>query len=101
MAPAVRNDVVSLDFRPDNPRMSLDGSVIFAAGPGNIQTPRDVSQETSNVATIDPQTMEVQPIFQHPFIDGFAASTKAIQVGNVMWLGTYRGERIAYFPLRR
>ena len=96
----VQKDVVTLSFRPDNLRMSLDGSVIFAAGPGNIQTPRDVSQETSNVATIDPQTLDVQPIFQHPFIEGFAASTTAIQIGNEMWLGTYRGERIAYFPLR-
>ena len=96
----IQRDVVALDFRPDNLRMSLDGSVIFAAGPGNIQTPRDVSQETSNVATINPQTLEVQPIFRHPFIDGFAASTTAIQVGSDMWLGTYRGERIAYFSRR-
>ena len=95
----VQKDVITLDFRPDNLRMSLDGSVIFAAGPGNIQTPRDVSQETSNVATIDPQTLDVQQVFQHPFIDGFAASTTAIQIGNEMWLGTFRGERIAYFPV--
>ena len=95
----VQKDVIGLDFRPDNLRMSADGSTIFAAGPGNIQTPRDVSVETSNVARIDPQTLDVQPIFQHPFIDGFAASTTAIQIGNEMWLGTYRGERIAYFPV--
>ena len=95
----VQKEVVALDFRPDNLRMSLDGSVILAAGPGNVQTPRDVSQETSNVATIDPQTLEVQPIFQHPFIEGFATSTTAIRIGNEMWLGTYRGERIAYVPV--
>ena len=96
----VQKDVVALAFRPDNLRMSLDGSVIFAAGPGNVQTPRDVSQETSNVATLDPETLEVQQIFQHPFIEGFAASTTAIQVGSEMWLGTYRGERIAYFQVQ-
>ena len=96
----VQKDVIALDFRPDNLRMSLDGSVIFAAGPGNVQTPRDTSQETSNVVSIDPQTLEVQPLFEHPFIDGFFASTTAIQVGNEMWLGTFRGERIAYYPVR-
>ena len=96
----VQKDVITLDFRPDNLRMSPDGSVILAAGPGNVQTPRDVSRETSNVATIDPQTLEVRKVFQHPFIAGFAASTTAIQIGNEMWLGTYRGERIAYFPVR-
>ena len=96
----VQKDVVALGFRPDNLRMSLDGSMIFAAGPGNVQTPRDVSQETSNVARIDPRTLDVQQIFEHPFIEGFAASTTAIQIGSEMWLGTYRGERIAYFPVR-
>jgi len=94
----VRKEVIDLGFRPDNLRMSLDGLVIFAAGHGNIQTPRVPLEETSNVATIDPQTLSVQRIFQHPAIDGFVASTTAIQIGSEMWLGTHRGERIAYFP---
>ena len=94
----VQKEVIDLGFRPDNLRMSLDGLVIFAAGHGNIQTPRVPLEETSNVATIDPQTLSVQRIFQHPAIDGFVASTTAIQIGSEMWLGTHRGERIAYFP---
>lgn len=94
----VQKDVVPLGFRPDNLRMSIDGSVIFAAGHGDIQTPRAPLQETSNIATIDPQTLEVQRIFQHPAITGFVASTTAILIGTEMWLGTHRGERIAYFP---
>ena len=94
----VQKEVIDLGFRPDNLRMSLDGSVIFAAGHGNIQTPRSPLEETSNIATIDPQTLSVQRIFQHPAIDGFVASTTAIQIGSEMWLGTHRGERIAYFP---
>ena len=91
-------DVISLAFRPDNLRMSLDGTQIFAAGHGNIQEPREPMRETSNVATIDPGTLEVRPLFTHPAIDGFVASTTAIQIGDEMWLGTHRGERIAYFP---
>lgn len=91
-------DVVPLAFRPDNLRMSLDGTRIFAAGHGNIQEPRQPLRETSNVATIDPGTLEVRQIFEHPAIDGFVASTTAIQIGDEMWLGTHRGERIAYFP---
>jgi len=94
----VQKNVVSIGFRPDNLRMSLDGSVIFAAGHGNIQTPRAPLRETSNIATIDPQSLEVQQIFEHPAMEGFVASTTAIQIGGEMWLGTHRGERIAYFP---
>ena len=90
----IRKDVVEVGFRPDNLRLSPDGSVIFAAGHGNYRTP----EETSNVARIDPQTLDVQRIFQHPLIEGFAASTTAIQIDNEIWLGTNRGEMLAYFP---
>ncbi len=94
----VQKEVIDLGFRPDNLRMSLDGSVIFAAGHGNIQNPRAPLEETSNIATIDPETLAVERIFEHPAIAGFVASTTAIQIGDEMWLGTHRGERIAYFP---
>jgi hypothetical protein len=99
----VQKDVIKLGFRPDNLRMSLDGSVLFAAGHTDkdghsIVVPREMLRATSNVAKIDPQTLEVRRIFQHPAIDGFGASTTAIQVGNEMWLGAARGDRIAYFP---
>ena len=94
----VQKDVIDLGFRPDNLRMSLDGSVIFAAGHGNIQEPRAPLHETSNIATVHPRTLAVERIFEHPAIDGFVASTTAIQIGSEMWLGTHRGERGAYFP---
>ncbi len=91
----VQKDVVSVGFRPDNLRMSGDGTRIFAAGHGNYRTP----EETSNVAVVDPETLELQRIFSHLRIDGFEASTTAVQIGNEIWLGTNRGEMIAYFPV--
>ena len=90
----VEKAVVDIGFRPDNLRLAVDGTRIFAAGHGNYRTP----QETSNVAVIDPQTLAVERIFQHARIDGFEASTTAIQVGNEIWLGTNRGSMVAYFP---
>ena len=98
-----QKDVVKLGFRPDNVRMSADGSVIFAAGHTDkngrsITEPRQPLTETSNIARIDPRTLEVRRIFQHPAMEGFVATTTAIQIGNEMWLGSNRGERIAYFP---
>ena len=99
----IQKDVVALGFRPDNVRMSTDGSVLFAAGHTDkdgrsIKGAREPLRETSNVARIDPQTLEVRRIFQHPAMEGFVASTTAVQIGNEMWLGSQRGERIAYFP---
>ena len=94
----VQKDVVDMGFRPDNLRMSANRSFIFAAGHGNVREPRDLPQETSNVAKVDPQTLEVRRIFQHPHIDDFGGSTTAIQIGDELWLGTYRGKMIAYLP---
>jgi hypothetical protein len=98
----IQKDVIQLGFRPDNVRMSPDGSVMFAAGHTDkdghsIKEPREPLRERSNVARIDPGTLKFQRIFQHPAMEGFVASTTAIQIGNEMWLGSQRGERIAYF----
>jgi sugar lactone lactonase YvrE len=99
----VQTEVIDLGFRPDNVRMSLDGSVIFAAGHTDkdgrsITDPREPLRETTNVAAIDPETLEFRRIFEHPAMDGFVASTTAMRIGDEMWLGSYRGDRIAYFP---
>ncbi|MEE2776724.1 MAG: hypothetical protein VYE73_08170 [Acidobacteriota bacterium] len=100
----VQKDVVQLGFRPDNFRMSLDGTVIFAAGHTDkfgdpISDPREPTLETTNVATIDPNTLEVRRIFVHPAIDGLVTSTTATRIGDELWLGSYRGDRLAYLPM--
>ena len=99
----VRKDVIQLGFRPDNLRMALDGSVIYAAGhtdrDGNsITDPREPTLETSNVAEIDPETLEFERVFVHPAMPGFISSTTAIRIGDELWLGSYRGDRLAYAP---
>ena len=67
---------------------------IYAAGHTDFQTP----DEASNVAWIDPETLEFERIFHHPYMEGFAAATTAMPIGGDIWLGTNRGEMIAYFP---
>ena len=100
----IQKDVVKLGFRPDNVRFSPDGSVLFAAGHTDkdgrsIVEPREPLRETSNVARIDPKTLEFRRIFQHPAINGFVTSTTGIQIGNELWLGSQRGDRIAVLPM--
>jgi hypothetical protein len=99
----IQKDVIKLGFRPDNVRFSPDGSALFAAGHTDkdgrsIVDPRQPLRERSNVARIDPRTLEFRKIFEHPAIDGFVASTTAIQIGDELWLGAQRGDRVAYFP---
>jgi hypothetical protein len=42
--------------------------------------------------------MSVKEILRQPYDAGFGASTVAVQVGNEIWIGTNRGDRIGYFP---
>jgi len=100
----LERDEIQLGFRPDNLRMSVDGSVMWAAGhtdrDGNsITLPRTPLSETSNVAAIDPETLEFRRILEQPAINGFVSSTTAIQVGDELWLGSYRGDRMAYLTM--
>ena len=88
----VERDAVDLHFRPDNLRMQPDGSV-FAAGADRFNTP----EETFHVGRIDPQTLEVGRVIDHPVIENFAACTTAIQIGGEIWMGTNRGEMLGYF----
>jgi hypothetical protein len=102
----VQKDVIKLGFRPDNVRMAPDGSALFAAGHTDkdgrsIVEPREPLREHSNVARIDPQTLEFRRIFEHAALDGFVASTTAVPIGNDIWLGSQRGDRVAYFPAPR
>ena len=100
----VQKDVIPLGFRPDNFRMALDGSVIFASGHtdknGNsISGEREPTLETTNIAAINPETLEFDLILVQPAIPGFIAATTAVQIGDELWLGSYRGDRLAYLPM--
>jgi sugar lactone lactonase YvrE len=89
----VKRDTIPLGFRVDNIRWAPDGS-IFAAGQGG--TPPGM--QTSNVVKIDPETLRVQEVLRHPNSAEFGSGTVAVQVGKEIWVGSFRGDRIAIFP---
>ena len=88
----VKKDVVPLGFRVDNIRWAPDGSIL-AAGQGGAAT-----SGTSNVVKIDPNTLKVQEIIRHPNGAEFGSGTVAVEVGKEIWVGSFRGDRIARFP---
>ena len=89
-----KRDEISLGFRVDNVRWARDGSLI-AAGQSVAPAPL-----TSNVVKIDPRTLAVREIIRHPQSDAFGAGTVAVEVGKEIWVGSFRGDRIAVFPAR-
>jgi sugar lactone lactonase YvrE len=87
-ATPVRQEV-PLGFRVDNIRWARDGSIL-AAGQG---------AKTTNVVKIDPGTLAVREILRHTDAPEFGAGTVALEVGNELWVGSFRGDRLAVFPM--
>lgn len=79
---------IPLGFRVDNIRFARDGSIL-AAGQG---------MQTSNVVRIDPKTLKVQEVIRQPDNSTFRSGTVAVEVGKELWVGSFRGDKIARFP---
>ena len=89
--PSARQEV-PLGFRVDNIRWARDGSIL-AAGQGGAP-----GAQASIVVKIDPRTLSVREILRHPDAPAFGAGTVAVEVGNELWIGSFRGDRLAIFP---
>jgi hypothetical protein len=85
---------VPVGFNVDNVRWAPDGSLL-AAGQGGT-----APSQASHVARVNTTTLTAEEIVRYPFSDTFSMGTAAIQVGREIWVGTYRGNRIAIFPAR-
>lgn len=98
---------------PDNLHMDSDGRLITAglvvedSVCGNIAGDQefDLAEFASCprpfiVSSIDPQTMKSKDIVNSPAIEQFSNVTMGLQVGNVMWIGTFAGDRVAYTSLK-
>jgi hypothetical protein len=86
-------------FNPDNLRWAPDGTMLVA---GQI-IPKGGSLAAANgwgVARIDPKTLSVTPVMTEPGRPEFSNGTVALQVGKTFWLGNFRGDRIAYVPVK-
>ena len=102
----VKRDVIELGFRVDNVRWAPDGTLlvagqggpdgaIFGGGRGPSTT---AGVATSKVGKVDPKTMKYQEIVNYPTSDVVSFATVAVQVGNELWVGSARGDRIARYP---
>ena len=87
-----KRDEIALGFRVDNIHFARDGALLAA---GQITDPGNGS---SRVVKIDPKTLAVRDLLTRPDDATFAGNTTAIEVGGNLWLGSYRGDRIAIVP---
>jgi sugar lactone lactonase YvrE len=90
----VKREDIKLGFRADNVRWAPDGS-LFVTGQGGTG-----QAQTTNIVKIDPATLKVTEVLTQPSSPEFGAGTVTIQVGTELWVGSYRGDRIAIFPAK-
>jgi hypothetical protein len=91
-----QRDSIPLGFRVDNIRWASDGSLLAAGQAGAAPGP-----QFSQVVKVNPNTLKVQELIREPYGDSFGAGTVAIQVGKEFWVGSFRSDRIARFPIAR
>jgi hypothetical protein len=90
-----------VDFLPDNIHFSPNGS-LYVTGqnvePKQLLTgcPRGDCQHGTTIVKLDPVSMKTQVIARLPPNAAFSDGTTALQVGNTIFLGSYRGDAVAY-----
>ena len=89
---APKRDEIPLGFRVDNIRWASDGSIL-AAGQGGAP-----GAQASIVVKIDPKTLAVREVVRRPDDAVFVAGTVAVEVGKDLWIGSFRGDRLAIVP---
>ncbi|HEY8518727.1 MAG TPA: SMP-30/gluconolactonase/LRE family protein [Gammaproteobacteria bacterium] len=101
-----------LPITPDNVHMGPDG-LLYTAGmkndvpacggqPGPQHTLEALATcpRGTIALTVDPRTMEHRVVLDTPDNPDFSNATMALPVGDRLWIGTFRGDRIAHAPRR-
>jgi hypothetical protein len=92
-----RRRSVKVAFHPDNLRWAPDGT-LFDTGqfiePGRTGAP--ARPDAWATVRLDPRTMTVTPLVKEPGRPEFGDATSTVQIGQTLWFGTFRGDRVAY-----
>ena len=87
---------VSTDFRPDNLRWAPDGQIIATGQFVNLDNRNDPHGWAA--VKIDPETLTATPYLKMPGSPAFDNGTTTLTVGGDLYIGTYRGDRVAVIP---
>ena len=81
-------DEIPLGFRVDNIHWARDGRC----------TPSVRLTRNWKAVKIDPRTLAVREVVNQPDTPEFGAGTALVEVGDKLWVGSFRGNRIAIVP---
>jgi len=93
-----------VDFMPDNLHWALDGGILVAGQVADMKTLLECKVERCPhdwaVVKLDPKTMKTTPVLRETGTEAFSDATGAVQAGHEIWVGTYRGDRLAYAAVK-
>lgn len=92
-SPARRD--IQLGFRLDNIHWAEDGSILGAGQAGTEAAP------TTKVVKIDPETLAVTDLVEAADTPAFGMGSAAVEVGDEIWVGSPRRDRIGIFAQPR
>ena len=93
--------VVDLDFSPDNIRWAPDGTLLVAGQNGKVTAKGSIPNFKGwTVLKMDPETLKTTKVASGAPDSIFQGVSNAIQVGDTLWLGVYRGDRVGYEKLQ-
>jgi hypothetical protein len=81
-------DEIPLGFRVDNIHWARDGT-LWAVGQ---------AAQGWKAVKVDPQTLAVREAVSQADTPEFGAGTAVVEVGDTLWVGSFRGNRIAIIP---
>lgn len=86
-----QREEIPLDFRVDNIHWARDGT-LWAVGQAG---------QSWKAVKIDPESLAVREVVSREDTLEFGAGTAVAEVGDMLWVGSYRGNRIAILPAPR
>ncbi len=96
----VTKRVVPLNFAPDNLRWSADGRSILAAGQKFVaREGGPASLDGWTVLRVDPDSLATKVLYDTDAKAPLQGVSSALEVDGQIWVGTFRGDRVGYFPL--
>jgi hypothetical protein len=104
---AARRDTLPAGFLVDNLRWAPDGQLIVAGQnvpAGEVfacfQSKAPRCTQPWRIDRWDTSAMTLKPVISEPGNPEFGDATVGLQIGSDMFVGTFRGDRIAYFSLK-
>ncbi|TFZ02868.1 hypothetical protein EZ313_16665 [Ramlibacter henchirensis] len=97
---------VRIGFLVDNLRWTPDGKILAVGHVTQFSKIQEcirsdaVCPVTTGVAVVDPETMKAETLVVQPNTKNFGGGTSAIVVGEELWIGAFRAQRIGTIKLK-